>query len=389
MNASPLRGPLDGIVVADLSRVLAGPYCTMLLSDLGARVIKIEVPETGDDARHMGPFVDGESMYFLSANRGKESIALDLKSPNDRALFDSILAGADVLVENFRPGTLEKLGYPVSELNARFPNLIYAAISGFGHSGPDSRKPAYDLVVQGLGGIMSITGQEGGPPVRVGTSIGDIAAGLFGALAINAALLHRQKTGEARIVDVAMLDCQLALLENAIARYTSTGEIPKALGTRHPSITPFEAFKTSDGHIIVAAGNDALFSKLCTAIGRPSAPKDPRFNTNHARTHNAEGVRELVSSALREKPSSYWLKTINDAGVPCAPINNIAEAVAQPQVRARNMLVDIALPSGRNVSLAGNPMKISGFPDPTRREPAPALDQHRQKILTDFANRVR
>ena len=382
--ASAPRGPLAGIVVADLTRVLAGPYCTMLLADLGARVIKIEAPQTGDDARHMGPFVDGESMYFLSANRGKESIALDLKKPSDRALFEAILEGADVLVENFRPGTLDKLGYPVAELQKRFPRLICAAISGFGQTGPESRKPAYDLVVQGLGGIMSVTGQEGGPPVRVGTSIGDIAAGMFGALAINAALLHREKTGEARAVDAAMLDSQIALLETAVVRHTSTGEIPKPLGTRHPSITPFEAFEATDGHIIVAAGNDALFGKLCGALGRPDIAADPRFASNKTRTTNAEAVRQLVAEAMKTRPMAYWLEVIGAAGVPCAPINTIAEAIAQPQIAARNMLVDVPLSSGRTVRLAGNPMKIGGFVDPQSRDPAPALDQHRVKVLAEF-----
>ena len=252
MSRPSPSGPLAGVVVADLTRVLAGPFCTQLLGDLGARIIKIETPDGGDDARAMGPFVDDESMYFLAANRGKESIALDLKSAGDKTIFERILAHADILVENFRPGTLERLGYPLADLRRLFPRLICVSISGFGQTGPDSRKAAYDLVVQALGGMMSVTGPEDGPPVRVGTSIGDLGAGLFAAIAVNAALLHREKTGEARAVDVAMLDCQLALLENAIVRFTATGIVPRALGTRHPSVTPFEAFPARDGHVAPA-----------------------------------------------------------------------------------------------------------------------------------------
>jgi len=380
-----MSGPLSGLVVADLTRVLAGPYCTMLLAELGARVIKIEVPGEGDDARHMGPFVDGESMYFVSANRGKESIALDLKAANDRAVFEAILAGSDVLIENFRPGTLDRLGYPVAQLQERFPRLICAAISGFGQTGPEARKPAYDLVVQGLGGIMSVTGPDGGGPVRVGTSIGDIAAGLFCTVAINAALLHRERTGEARAIDIGMLDCQLALMENAIARYTATGEIPRPLGTRHPSATPFEAFATSDGHLIVAAGNDALFAKLCAVLGLAEVAADPRFASNSLRTANVAALRPLIAGAMALHPSAHWMEALATAGVPSAPINTVADAIAQPQAQARTMLVDVPLANGQMARVAGNPMKISGFADPASRRPAPGLDQHRATVLADFA----
>src|SRR6266403_2002346 len=236
------RGPLSGITIVDLSRILAGPYCTHLMAELGARVIKVEPPEKGDDARHYGPFLDGRSAYFMSINNGKQSIALDLKDAADKAIFERLLEKADVVVENFRPGTMEKLGYGWEALHPRYPRLVYAAASGFGHTGPYSHYPSYDMVVQGLGSIMSITGTPGMPLVRVGTSIGDLAGGLYTAIALNAALLHRERTGEATKVDVALFDCQLALLENAIMRYTATGEIPGPMGARHPSITPFEAF---------------------------------------------------------------------------------------------------------------------------------------------------
>ena len=268
----PEKGPLSGITVIDLTRVLAGPYCTMMLADLGARVIKVETPHGGDDARHFGPFVEtpdgGKSAYFMSLNRGKESIALDLKKDADKVILESLLATADILVENYRPGAMEKLGFGWDRLHQAYPRLIYAAASGFGHSGPYSKRPAYDLVVQGMGGVMSLTGHPGGEPTRVGTSIGDITAGLFTTVGINAALFHRQNAGVGMKIDVAMLDCQVAILENAIARYAATGEVPGPIGARHPSITPFDAFKAADGYLIIAAGNDGLFAKLCGAVDR-------------------------------------------------------------------------------------------------------------------------
>src|ERR1700675_4555274 len=262
-------GPLSGITIVDLSRILAGPYCTLLLAELGARVIKVEAPKTGDDARQYGPFKGGKSTYFASVNRGKESIVLDLKAPADRDIFERLLDRGDAIVENFRPGTMEKLGYGWETLHPRYPRLIYAAASGFGHTGPFSYYPSYDMVVQGLGGIMSITGASGMPLTRIGTSIGDLAGGLYTAVALNAALLHRERTGKSTKVDVALFDCQLALLENAIMRYTTTGQIPGPIGARHPSITPFEAFPTADGHVIIAAGHDGPSLKLCAARGRP------------------------------------------------------------------------------------------------------------------------
>ena len=289
------NGPLSGVTVLDLTRVLAGPYCTMLLHDLGARVIKVERPGTGDDARTIGPFIESgserESAYFLSLNRGKQSLALDLKADADRAIFEQLIARADVLVENYRPGTMEKLGYGWDLLHSRHPRLIYAATSGFGHSGPYSRRPAYDLVVQAMGGIMSLTGTPGGPPTRVGSSIGDITAGLFTTIGVNAALFERSRTGVGRKIDVAMLDSQVAILENAIARYQASGEIPGPLGTRHASITPFEAFRSQDGFVVIAAGNDDLFTRLCTALGCSALAEREDFATNELRTrHHASKI---------------------------------------------------------------------------------------------------
>jgi CoA:oxalate CoA-transferase len=378
------RGPLSGIIIIDLSRILAGPYCTLLLAELGARVIKVEPPGQGDDARQYGPFKNGKSAYFVSVNRGKESIALDLKSPAGREIFERLLDKADALVENFRPGTLEKLGYGWESLHRRYPRLVYAAASGFGHSGPYSHYPAYDMVVQGLGGIMSITGHPGMPLTRVGTSVGDLAGGLYTAVALNAALLHRERTGEATKVDVALFDCQLALLENAIMRYTTTGEIPGPMGARHPSITPFEAFATRDGNLIIAAGNDGLFAKLAHALDRADLVQNPLFKTNSLRNEHQEVLRAEIEDVLRGEETDHWIAVLEAAGVPCGPVNNIAQALAHPQTAARNMLISVDDPVTGALELAGNPMKLSGFADPPTRPRAPDLDSDRDNILREL-----
>src|SRR6516162_6536877 len=377
-------GPLCGITIVDLSRILAGPYCTLLLAELGARVIKVEPPGQGDDARHYGPFKNGKSTYFSSVNRGKRSIALDLKSPAGRETFERLLDKADALVENFRPGTMEKLGYGWDSLHPRYPRLIYAAASGFGHTGPYSHYPAYDMVVQGLGGVMSITGHPGMPPTRIGTSIGDLAGGLYAAVALNAALLHCERTGEATKVDVALFDCQLALLENAIMRYTTTGEIPGPMGARHPSITPFEAFATRDGNIIIAAGNDGLFEKLARTLDRVDLAKNPLFKTNALRNQHQEALRAEIEGVLRTESTDHWIVVLEAAGVPCGPVNNIAQALAHPQTGARNMLISVDDPVTGPLELAGNPMKLSGFADPPTRQPAPDLDADRDPILREL-----
>jgi CoA:oxalate CoA-transferase len=380
----PQAGPLSGITIIDLSRILAGPYCTLLMAELGARVIKVEAPQTGDDARQYGPFKNGKSTYFASVNRGKESIVLDLKAPGDCDIFERLLDKADAVVENFRPGTMEKLGYGWDTLHPRYPRLIYAAASGFGHTGPYSHYPSYDMVVQGLGGIMSITGIPDGPLVRVGTSVGDLAGGLYTAIALNAALLHRERTGEATKVDVALFDCQIALLENAVMRYTTTGEIPGPMGARHPSITPFEAFATSDGHIIIAAGNDGLFVKMAQAIGRPDLAENPLFKTNPLRNQHQPALKAEIEAALSGGTTEHWIAVLEKAGLPCGPVNNIAQAVAHPQVAARNMLIDCDDPVTGPLKLAGNPMKLSAFADPPSRAPAPDLDADRAAILREL-----
>jgi len=390
MPTSP--GPLDDLLIVDLSRVLAGPYATMVLGDLGARIVKVERPPSagnpgGDDSRHIGPFKagdPGQSAYFASINRGKESIALDLADPADRAVFDALVARADVLVENFRPGVMARLGLGWDALHARHPRLIYAAASGFGHTGPDRDKPAYDMIVQAMGGIMSVTGWPGGPPTRVGTSIGDITAGLFTVAGILAALHHRHRTGEGLLVDVAMLDGQIAILENAIARYAVTGVAPGPLGARHPSITPFAAFACGGGHIVVAAGNNGLFKALAVALDLGGLLDDPRFATNASRTDHAEALAAILEARLGGSDAAHWLAVIEAAGVPCGPLLDVAQALSHRQVVARNMAITTGFPDGSPLLAAGNPIKLSGYADPAVRAKAPALDEHRAMILADL-----
>jgi len=380
-------GPLSGVVVLDLTRVLAGPYCTMLLSDLGARVIKVERPGAGDDAREIGPFVGDRSAYFMSLNRGKQSIALDLKSEPDREIFEELLAMSDVLVENFRAGAMERLGYGWDDLRVRHPTLIYAAASGFGHSGPYSHRPAYDMVVQGMGGIMSLTGEPGGAPTRVGTSVGDLTAGLFTAIGVTTALYHRAQTGEGQKIDVAMLDCQVAILENAIARYQATGDVPGPIGSRHPSITPFGAFATADGFVVIAAGNDGLFGALCDCLERPGLARRPEFASNAARTEHADALKDEIEGSLGRHGSTHWLALLEAAGVPCGPINDVAQVLEDPQVRARNMVVEIEEAGSESLQIAGNPIKLSGFGDPETRGAAPGLDESREALLAELRRR--
>lgn len=372
-------GPFADLLVLDLTRVLAGPYCTLVLADLGARVIKVERPPGGDDARAFGPLRGGRSAYFASLNRGKESLALDLRDDADRRVFESLLARADVLVENFRAGAMERLGYGWEALHAEHPTLIYAATSGFGHTGPHRDWPAYDMVVQAMGGIMSLTGHVGSAPTRVGTSIGDLAAGLFTAIGILAALHDRRRTGHGQKVDVAMLDGQVALLENAIARYTATGEVPGPLGSRHPSIAPFAAFAARDRHLVIAAGNDGLFLALCRVLGRPKLAEDPRFRTNEARTRHADALAEAIEASLRERDAEAWLDALRAAGVPCAPIHDVAQVMEDPQVAARNMVIRAG-----GERMAGNPVKLSAHDDPAERPAAPELDADRARILSEL-----
>jgi CoA:oxalate CoA-transferase len=380
-----MDGPLKNLLVLDLTRVLVGPYCTMMLSDLGARVIKVEAPEVGDDSRNFGPFIEDYSAYFMSLNRGKESIALNLKNSDDKKIFDKILAKADILVENFKPGTLEKWGYGWKDVCEKYPKLIYASASGFGQTGPLKELPAYDMVVQGMGGLMSVTGQPNSEPTRVGTSIGDITAGLFTTIGINAALYDREKTGKGTFIDVSMLDCQIAILENAIARYLSKNEIPKPMGSRHPSIAPFEAFKTKDSHIIIAAGNDKLFEKLCNVLEISEIFNDEKFNTNSSRSKNIGELKVIIENKLSSKITTDWVSQMEKERIPCGPIYNIKEAVENPQVQSRNMIVKAYHKVIGDFKLAGNPIKMSSYKDEVTRGDIPDLDEHREKILKEFS----
>ena len=380
-----MNGPLKDLLVVDLTRVLVGPYCTMILSDLGARVIKIEAPEIGDDSRGFGPFIEDYSAYFMSLNRGKESIALNLKNEDDKKIFEKILAKADILVENFKPGTLEKWGFGWNEVSKKYPKLIYASASGFGQTGPLKELPAYDMVVQGMGGLMSVTGHPNSEPTRVGTSIGDITAGLFTAIGINAALYDRQKTGKGTFIDVSMLDCQIAILENAIARYLSKNEIPEPMGSRHPSIAPFEAFKTKDSFLIIAAGNDKLFKSLCEVLEIPTIATDEMYKTNSLRSQNIDKLKLIIEDKLKHKNTDEWIKVMENLKIPCGPIFNIKQAVENPQIKERNMIVKSFHKKIGEFKSAGNPIKMSTYKDEKTRGDIPDLDEHRDKILKEFS----
>jgi CoA:oxalate CoA-transferase len=373
------EGPLAGVVVIDLTRVLAGPFCTMMLAELGARVIKVE-PPGGDEARQFDPFLEGQSGYFASLNRGKESIALDLKAPAGRDAFLALVRRGDVLVENYRPGTLDRLGLGYDCLRGLNPRLVYASVSGFGQTGPWAGRPAYDLVVQALGGLMSVTGHPDGPPTRAGTSIGDLTGGMFLLAGVCSALYHRERTGAGLRVDVSLLDGQIAILESAVVRCANTGQAPGRIGNRHPSITPFQVYATADRPLVIAAGNDALFGRLCQALGLPGLAADPRFAGNRARTENAPQLQAVLEEALRRRPAADWLEVLEGAGLPCAVVQDVAEALQHPQVRARNMVVQAG-----GLRMAGNPIKMSAFADPPTRAPAPPLDADGERLRREFS----
>ena len=375
-----MENALQGIRILDLTRVLAGPYCSMILADMGAEVIKIEVPGRGDDSRHFGPHVQGESAYFMSLNRNKKSITLNLKQEAARDIFLSLVETADVVLENYRPGTMEKLGLGYDVLRRTNPRVIYAAVSGFGHSGPYRSRPAYDGVVQAMGGIMSITGQRGGKPTRVGPSIGDITAGMYTAIGILAALNYRQHSGCGQMVDVAMLDCQVSILENAIARYFASGTSPVPVGNRHASIVPFEPFDTADGEIMVAAGNDTLWRTLCEQLQLAELADDSRFATNPLRNDHYEELRPLLAARFILKTTDTWQEILDAAGVPNGPINNIERLARDPQVKAREMLVAVDHPVAGEMTCPGVPIKMSLTPGAIRA-PAPLLGQHTEEIL--------
>jgi CoA:oxalate CoA-transferase len=371
-----VSGPLSGVTILDLTRVLSGPYCTMMLADLGARIIKVE-PPGGDDSRHFQPQANGSSAYFKAFNRGKESIALDLNAPTGRAVFERLLAAADVLVENFRPGVLNKLGYGATVLAERWPSLILASLSGFGQTGPDRGRMAYDLLIQAMGGVMSLTGEEGGGPARVGTSLVDIGSGMFLCAGILAALYERRGGAPARHVEVAMLDSQVAMLEHALMR-AQAGDPPRRLGARFPTASPVDAYRTADGAIVLACPMPRHFAAAAQVLGHPEWAADPRFADNTARVAHQEALKALIEAAMTQHPTAHWDAAFSAAGVPCGPVREMADLLADPQLMAREMLLPMA-----GMRVAGNPMKLSGLPAPDAGS-APALDQHRAALLAEF-----
>jgi CoA:oxalate CoA-transferase len=370
---------LDGLVVADFSRVLAGPFATMMLADLGARVIKVEKPGTGDDSRSYGPFTAGRSLYFERVNHGKESVALDLRDPADLAVARALVAKADVVVENFRPGVMARLGLG-PELCDAHPRLVYCSVSGFGHTGPWSQRPAYDAVVQGMSGIMAITGSQDGPPLKPGSPVADLSAGLYAFGAITTALLGRATTGRGTHIDIAMYDATVSLLEGAALAYLATGAEPPRMGNAHFSIAPFDTFSCADRDITICAANDLLFGALCVALGLPELLTDERFAANAARHEHRDELKELFEKVLATGTAAQWLERLEQAGVPCGPISSVAEAVGSEQSAARQMVVQAG-----GVPVPGNPVKLSSWPDPGERRPAPLLDEHGVAVRAELS----
>ena len=376
-----MAGPLKGIRVLDLTRILAGPYAAMILRDLGAEVIKIEQPVVGDEARGIGPFKNDFSLYFMSINRGKKSLTLNLKSQLGKEIFVELVKQSDVLVENFRPGAMKRLGLDYETLKKHRPSLLYAACSGFGQTGPYAGRGAYDMIIQGMGGIISITGEPDRPPVRVGTSISDLTAALFTAIGILSALRHRDQTGEGQLIDVGMLDCQVAILENALVRYLSTGEVPQPLGRRHPTITPFEAFESADGYVVIAMGNNVLWKKFCDHVNQPELVDDERFCTNALRTEHHDELFPILAEIMRQRSTDQWVTALEEIGVPCGPVNTVDKVATDPQVLAREMIVEVEHEVTGTVGIPGIPIKLSETPGRVDA-PAPNLGEHTEEILT-------
>lgn len=378
-----MTSALSNIKVIDFTRVLAGPFCTMMLADMGAEVIKIEKSETGDDSRAYGPYINGESAYFMSINRGKKSITVDLKSEKGKQIIYKLVKDADVVVENFKPGVMKKLGLDYETLKEINPKLIYCASSGFGQTGPYSKRPAYDLIIQGMGGLMSITGPDASCPTKVGSSVADIFAGMFSVIGILAALNSRTLTGKGQMVDVAMLDCMVSILENAVARYTGSGIDPVPIGNTHPSIAPFTSVKTSDGYINIACGNDQLWEALCNIINKPELLKDPKYANNHSRCEHMPDLLPILNEAMKENTSDFWLQKLEAGKVPAGPINTISKVVADPQIIARNMIVDLCHPIAGKIKVPGTPIKFSETPSEISK-PAPVLGEDSDLILSEL-----
>lgn len=374
--------PLDGLTVLDLSRVLSGPYCTMLLADMGARVVKIERPGAGDDTRAWGPpFVGGESSYFLSINRNKLSVALDFKHPDGRRVLDALIAEADVLVENFSPGTLDAMGLGYGDVSRLHPGLVYASITGFGLTGPRRDRPGYDAVVQAEGGLMSLTGPGDGDPYRLGVAIADIAAGLFAAQGITLALLVKARTGKGQHVDISMLDSVASLLTYQAGIHFTTGRTPWRSGNRHPSIAPYDTFPASDGTLVLAVGTDGQWRTLCATLGLGALAADPRFATNAGRVEHYEVLRSDLERVLRTRSRQAWIDLLVPAGVPCAAVRSLDEVFADPQLAARDMVASVEHPAAGTLRVLGTPIKLSDTPGAVLTPP-PRLGEHTMEILT-------
>lgn len=375
--------PLENVRVLDLSRVLAGPYCTMMLGDLGADVVKVERPGTGDDTRQWGPpFAAGESAYYLCCNRNKRGITLNLKSEQGREIAVQLAERADVLVENFLPGTLDAWGLSYAALSQRNPRLVYCSITGFGQTGPRSAEPGYDIMIQALAGVMSITGETDGAPMKVGVAISDITSGIFACNAILAALVGRERTGRGDRVDVALFDATIAWLANVGSNYLVSGQVPRRQGTEHPNIVPYQAFQAADESLIVAVGNDGQFVKFCDVIGRPELATDARFVTNALRVQHRSELLPVLAAEMARRPAAEWLDKLEQAGIPCGPVNTIDRVFADPQTAARDMLIETAHPTIGRLKLAGSPLKLASIDQPPRRPP-PLLGEHTDEVLRD------
>jgi formyl-CoA transferase/CoA:oxalate CoA-transferase len=374
--------PLAGLTVLDLTRVLSGPYCTMLLADMGARVIKVEQPGLGDDTRAWGPpFLGSESSYYLSVNRNKESLTLDLKSPAARPVLDRLLPRADILVENFRPGTMARFGLDYPTVSAAHGALVYCSISGFGQNGPRRDQAGYDAVVQAEGGLMSITGDPRTPPVRLGVAISDIVSGMSAFQGITLALLARTRTGRGQLVDIAMLDATAALLTYQASSYFATGVAPVRMGNRHASIVPYETFAASDGDLVLAVGNDVLWRGFCGAIGLDALGEDPRFATNRQRVLGYDLLIPLIAERLRTRSRGEWIRVLTGVGVPCGAVRDIADVMADPQLAAREMIQQVDHATLGALRVLGIPVKLSENPGAIRMAP-PTLGEHTEAILT-------
>ncbi|MBI2131219.1 MAG: CoA transferase, partial [Candidatus Tectomicrobia bacterium] len=358
-----MPAPLEGIRVLDLTRILAGPYCTMMLGDMGAEVIKVENPDGGDDTRAWGPpFLNGVSTYFISINRNKKSVTINLKNEKGKALLAGFIRASDVVVENFRPGTLEKLGFPWEEIHRLNPRAVFCSVSGFGQTGPRRGEPGFDVVIQGEGGVMSLTGEPDGPPAKVGASVADITAGMLAANGILLALFHRERTGEGQLVYVGMLDGQVALLTYHAASFFATGRVPPRRGNKHPSITPYETYRCRDGYLNLGVGNDSLWRRFCGAMGLAGIREDPRFAANADRVGNRDALQAILDPLFAGRGLQPTLDALRKAGVPCGPINNLAQVFAEPQVLAREMVVEVDVPQAGRTKVTGVPIKLSASP---------------------------